>query len=722
MLYFWQKIRFLNSNQQDSGAAFLITAFAIFGFIAFAAIVLDISMALVSQEQQRTTCEAVSLAALDAYNNANPEGQNPPITDASDAYAFRIQTAITRANEIARLNDQILSTQEDDSKPFDEIAVSTVSLDENGTRTPGPGGLLIPGRWEQNPSVCENDGECFIENTFGDTTANAFRCESKLKTPIRTIFGSVIGQDTLWITADATATGSQGTKHLMFAIDMSLSTMRDTHLGVDIVPFVKSDGSTFPSVYNTCPYEPHQSLPAWGTASRFFYYWPFGHVTWRNMALDSNSIVTAVCQQFYPSTTSTWSSDYGFGTGRPIPQEIIDSRPVQRPIGPRDPRIHYRSDYEPIRFIPSSQDCSYMGKVITDIDDPYGYMNGWCGIVDMVTPAEPYTTILDSMDIAINDFASRGNPNDLIGVVSYATQIYPFRDPPIRNYPLGTNVSILQDAFDGSDPFNRISNFLFPMDTGTNIPLVLDVGSEQLTSELPPDERHLVIISDGESNCDNNSCIGNSGKDCQWEQYYRNSETQIRNRLEGLSNDSIKVSVVMVGVDSEPETLNYPTNEYQQCCASRGFSGTLVDSPLGCHSECSNIKRWKDIEEINEEAGEKVVADNNPNFCASSPYPGPSKVMHDLVSATGGFWVPIRLSPPPESCITCSNCGTYAAQTYCAQPDPDDPEGCIPRSTDLSSGGQRQLYDPYCRTTQEQMEEFLKKIINLNVGGYRLVQ
>ncbi len=354
----------------------------------------------------------------------------------------------------------------------------------------GQDGWLIPGRWyyaEPEPSCASStmlgecpcpanvwNGPCFRPLDPGETRVNAFQVELKTKSssPFRTVFARFLGQKEFRPTAIGTA--SLIPRRIIFGVDASGSMQKETHLD-----------SQAESTYKLI--SPDPSLDCSGTPGTL-------------SLANPNNIITNM-------TTEQFGWEY---------QQMPDIRP-----GPGTSTQHYKSDYTCFS-VPNDPlgPANYLIDTYTKTDVPSSDPNYYEG-------PQPQSRIFRAIKIALEEFAKRGVPGDLVGVYAFDRHVYdsaPDRKlGPVRpsySEPEFQDMMTLVDPTDPNHWSERAERMWFvridPEPDGAMIPWevssrgifsnlywFLAVAHQDLTaqSDFEYADNHVVLFSDLLANC-----------------------------------------------------------------------------------------------------------------------------------------------------------------------------------------------------------------------------
>lgn len=728
----------------ERGAVYILVAVSVMTFLALIAMVIDLSMATTSNEQQIHNCEYVALAAFEAFTKASPPTELEP----EAAYRFRLNAALGRANEIAAKNRMVSRQFTEDDTPFDELGLDETSLDpgyvfEAGGENWGPGGLLVPGHWytkEEANDECPGDSgnsflctcqgknhrkRCFKRNVWGERSIGAFRCQARLETPIQTLAARIIGQDNIFIQGSATATSTPHSIMSLFELDESL--WYETH-----PPGPNLRG---PSEGVDTPDGPMACLSGDpGEYSLFTFGWPMEPFT---------AAGTRTCYANSCAGIAQWGS-------------LPDRRPN---LSPLNEAVHYKDDFALVRFyapgnnLPTWPLCNmntprgssswapFAASTSIDHERMEVRLNGHtsdyrgCKMIDLKVSPEPFSSLLEGLQTTMDELQRRSDGASKLGVIGFDYQVLPAA-AGVRTYPYGTGFDELRSKLNPNDMRNLIQNLFIPFYGGCNATSDTSTGAghgdytialRAAAKELEKADSHttksIILNATGISDCFTDrsgvqTC--NIGRGAGGATLRATSLYLIHGLAEELIAQGIRVHVILANAREQVHTLNVPRKEYTECCDAHGEDANGLDR---CPS-CDGIHRWMEDDEAMDAdvpfawQGSTVAGHQNPTYCANSHplpcYSGPSYYLYELAKRTGGRYLPLRPMPPPECCPD-RNEGAI-----CAGPNPEG--GYFPRvpNTDPQDPDQRQLYDPWCRSHDQQVIDFVKELVEET--DLRLVQ
>jgi hypothetical protein len=469
-------------------------------------------------------------------------------------------------------------------------------------------------------------------------------------------------------------------------------------------------------------------------------------------------------QSTFPAAAESINCGYLVDNPSHVPSSETLPAALRKPVV-RDretpPVFHFQSDYRPFKFgnptgvaassctltdfadstivynpvmsvtLPPHIDDQFAVNPASGIDRPDRNFNK-CILIDSyrnLTPSrpeyyyagpEPLTTAIDAIHTGIQTLKGDSFNGTMVGLIGFDDRAVDYdTNTPIRSYaPEDPKTGRLSAITDITNYQNQIAAYLFPDALlWTDIQKGLLKAMEGLAIPTGKATKHIFLVTDGLSNCyfRGNAYTNYDHRDCKTSLgYLSHAESELLgSTVDTISGGGVKVHVLLIpneasatGATVQPHTLNLLSSKYKQCCT--GLGAALGDGSSVCNSACEGIERWMTPDEAME-SGQDFVTEEK--VCdLDGCFSGANKVMGALVKKTGGKWFPLR-PPPPTAADNCLTSGVRRATT-CAAPDPTNPNACITRKA--TTLPQKQLYDPYCRTIQQQMNEYMQEFINDN--------
>lgn len=678
--------------------------------LAAAALVIDTLIGLATKHQMRIACEAGSMAALETFLEEAKNVSNP--ADESQWMTAFIASR-DRANQIMGASHLPFLGRYGDQLGDLGIDYPCGLSDCSG----GPAGRLIPGTWAFEGCT---GSACFTVRAPGDLTTNAFRCETNLVTPLRTVFARIFGKDSLAISAFATA--AEVPRHVQFVVDLSNSISSENYLPLapecEIDPggafdcpayFASRPGPQSPFADYVVDFDPYFS----GMGERVVTV-KSKPAFLQNYTCDMSDTSGCHISASFPPVDNEdayhyWSNEKCYWCG------MESTRPATLPerwAHPEkwsnftDPTIkHYKDDFNYLEV------WDHTGGVANQIGYYVDTYPAKPGRPAAVNGAEPLKSVLRGINEAITQVRDRSVSGDMVGFFAFGEQI--FSDPAANCCVDATNcdtgpatcsrVFRLADAshaqrmlnatdvdrpFDPAapDPDHYLSTFLFPRTylngagqaVNENSDLTAAIG-HALTELQSVDgweisENSIVLFTDGLGNCSSGVC---SNSYSGWDQ----ARNELRSLIPNLEASDVRVNVFLFGRTTGPHTLN--------------ISQTPGDTSGDCVNDAT--ARYYQLEYTNDECS-RGGCNNNYNYAvlgSQGQFFGPNGIMYELASTTGGVYAPIRPMPGPSDPVNpnipCWNCSDQGA-TF---------PGCQDRI----------LYDPDGRSLQTQISDAVGDIM-----------
>jgi hypothetical protein len=309
---------------------------------------------------------------------------------------------------------------------------------------------------------------------------------------------------------------------------------------------------------------------------------------------------------------------------------------------------------------------------------------------------EPLFSVLDGANSAIDAFVNRSVAGDKVGLDAFAgftypdhaiTRVFPLTggNNHFQNLKKATNTSVAQ--WDNSVNFETKYLFPGPNAQNTNIYLALQKALNAITNDPYSDyaRSFVVLITDGLTNCDKNRlCDGWSFS--HWKSAMDEIETEL---IPLFVNAKIALHVIMVGKSVEPNTLNYESSRFPGQCMDPmeawQDAGTLTVEDGGCGAAPGG-----DIT-----AGCPLVFEDA--LLGQGVFHGPNGYLARWAMMTQGGFFPVREADP-----------TGVPGQVAQNASPGIRRDC---SIQLTQPGQRQIFDPYNRSTRDQIRSAFESIM-----------
>lgn len=625
-------------DKQEIGGTMAFMAIFLFVLIMFTAIVIDLSLLAGSKDRAQSFAQIATLSAVEQYF----------ASDSNLTEMEKRNAAVARVNEVIATNNittpRMFGTEE--GKP-PEVKLSSATNIKNTDAT------LEPGRWyfveTDTGSECGGKPPCFVAATTDTESVNAFRLNGNFYTYVTSSFGKIVtGSNTIPITVSTVATVIP--RHGIFMVDLSSSTIRETHL--------LEDDATKIGV----------------TASEF------GFTLSSDNPNIHNSNVTS------QTTDNIWTA-------------LDDTRPNTNIPDANYNKIHYKSDYIKKKLLSDTEytksedykkhhPSPYVGEYST------GTKNIWAR-VDVFRDGyykgpQPLTTIFAGLKYAIESFDKRKVGGDQIGLMFYDEQLeWPRIVEPTADFrylksmvdftdadlsTLHSDLSNIQrsDLMDDVGLEKIIRHNLFPSGTAfTDMPKALSQASNMLrdarADQLVDSSDFIVFIGDGLTNCIQTRTHGQVCADTYTRYAKSMSNLQAITLSENFVNANIPIHVIMVGNEVGPHTAAVSLPNSTECLTDTEARLAGIPYVIGGTDSGTLLDSF----------------DNRKD----TPFYQASFDLYKIALATRGIWAPMR--PVAASC-------------------PNKPSiSCSPTPSRITE-------DPLCRNYAEQIQDYMDKIISSN--------
>jgi len=685
-------------EDRERGAVIPLVALLLTVFLIFAAIVVDMNLLASSREQTQHYARLAALAAINGHFSS-------PSADINVQVAAALAAAQRVSDSNLILSDQV--------GPTAQAQLSSLEGSD--------GAFLEPGVWyfsDNGDDPCEliGNGEypCFdpTDLSSADPLITAYRITGSLYQGITTAIASrlnFLGNDVFDV--DVTAVASVVPRHGCFIIDLSGSMVRDTHLGR--ITSEQADEPTEgrgrewafllegdnPSVPEDYFHTQHYNFLCTGEAR----------------PSEKTTTPAAICtSQTRPTDTSEWDTFLA-----PFGRTFASLTEQERR------RIHFHDDYVLKKTLgnkhwaigsdysnrhPNPADATrYLVSDTTD-DGRYYRVN-----VDPLMQnggPEPLKTVFAGLNEAMRTFRDRRVAGDeaclifydenaawprvvnLTDDFDYLVRLTDFSSPT----PIAADLASISDtdltASTTSGLELIIRHGLFPAGPDaarTNTGLAISEAMGQLTtgnSEGGFSADFIVAIGDGLGNCAYCDTLEGGGRipgcveGCNNDyDYYSGAQDSL---LEFVSSEivprNIPIHQILVGQSVAPHTLDITSEE-------DGSEGACMDD-LEFRRTASGesfVKGGFDSGTFSD------ISDAFRNATADNPFYEASVPPYEIAASTRGLWGPVR--PSPAGCTPITSCTG---------------------SVDDLANAPRITQDPKCRTTEEQIQEYMGQIIGDN--------
>ena len=694
-----RQLKFPNkcASENDAGVITIFTALTTVGVLAVVALVIGAMLLNIAENKVQDAVAHGTKGAMHAYlQNGNlPES--------------------VRKRIMAR--DRGLAIMKDQYSIAGIAAAGSLTLTSTfvggDPRNAPP--VLVWGHWSKSPTKCDpNPAPCFIQQDALDINKpiGAMKIMGGFPPIELSPFHSLLSPTTSSDMIYSSATVAIVPRHGCFMIDVSNSSIRDTHVyrsAESIQDDIDATGSSA-NVGGALAFILTDDNSAAGVSS-----------TWHDPA--------------YPIT--------GGGLYNPLSQPPYDVRPNGTV---ETPTVHYGSDYTPLRTYGDNDRSS-----IVDVDELHPpaleYPMGPTGFVyradtyrdpDTVPDGpnkyvgpEPLNTIMTGLKYAVEDFRGRRVEGDKLCMVFYDHQLMWSRiflptddfdylikatDFTLTNgtAPLpetlasdmsveveGYHRAIRYGLFPGIQRSSGFANPLRPL-SDTDTPFAFEIVMQLLEDakdEGVDSSDFIVMIGDGLTNCHNAGSTGNRICSDTYNSHMTSRQElqdKIVNRVivDTDTTSTIPIHVIAVGAAIGPHELAVLNPNTNQCMTADEYNGLTRTNPTlladlglsigfvagGTDDMTGNIVPYSAVGTTEEDVYK--------NKSATNPFYDANRYLWEIATATRGIWAPLRPSPV----------------------------GCTPRdeAADCTSVRKRQTVDPQCRTYEEQIIDYMSQVINDN--------
>lgn len=483
----------------ESGVILVFLAIALLAIVSLLALAIDSGRLASSDSEQARTAEAAAMAALQAFR------------EASGSYDDRLAIAVARAEEVSGLSSNALLGRPGSS----QVAAGELQSNVAGEVIPGTYFFREPAETCASFDPLKNDAAgcpcsgatsnapCLRERMPADTEATGFRVALQTKTgsPIRNVFGGVIGQDSLALQNSGSA--AMVPRNGVFAVDLSSSVCGDTHI---------DPNRAAPSAGSYCTYRVLGNPPCGPGAP----------------PLDNPCLVSGVCQ-FQNSPRDDIDETSPSYSPEPSTSQLNSWNALGdvRGANPTIPTVHYKDDYR----------CFRLDTNGDGIDETYLIDAFQDSAADYLGP-EPLTSILAGINVAARIVDDEAIAGDTIAVFGFdKTSEIPQREigesyPPSTGAKSGNvNLKRILDMSDVSSPtsfdLRIVNHFFFPRPGAhTDLPEAVMKSSALLRDldNFATAQNYVAMFTDGLNTCHHNGPSPN-----WWEFLQNSSPVSLRN-------------------------------------------------------------------------------------------------------------------------------------------------------------------------------------------------
>lgn len=695
----------------ERGAVIVIVALMAVVLFAFVALAIDSSMVATSKAQQRYTAEKMGLGALRAF-----VGADKALSDSE-----KLQVALDRAQALANDAGNILLTD-----PFLKIPGQTKELGTGISGTPNDG-LVIPGKWyfraegvdcskDPSPCPCKSGAPatpCFQPyDSIGDFTTygqpNSFQVQLHLRSdsPIRTIFGSVVGGEYLYINSEATS--AIAPTRGVFALDLSRSMAFGTHVPYEVTNkdiLRWSDEAAYQYKGDACPNPGYCNAPG---SCRFFGGKP-GVTDTLNDPSDAYGLFDAI-----------WNyTDHPILKRKRVNRPAVNSADTTPGGGSgsvQQYNAHFRDDYQcyNVTFKDGPNNAEVTAPFFVDTYKCPDALNPKaCPAVPYTPEAigydgpEPLTSALYGIHEALDLFEKRAVPGTKIGLVGFDQT----PDIDIRKFqpaaPGDADYTVMEDItkVDGEDAATFSKRYgehmFFPRpDQLTNIPRALEKAAFML-ADANNDGKIDSTDGSAAANAENFiALITDGGTNCLMDGTCDPSDTGLLNSIDAanafvdsnLVPQKIKLHLIMLGASNRPHTLLRKSSKNSDACMDE-TEAREANPPL-------------DFVDFATGSLPSYDALQNSMKAVPTKFDFTTNRFYEMARKTDGFWFPIR-KPCTFSSVADCQAGKLVKllDTKCAATTDK-----VLSEPGITDGAGRLICDPYCYSVRKQIKDAVEKI------------
>ena len=366
-------------------------------------------------------------------------------------------------------------------------------------------------------------------------------------------------------------------------------------------------------------------------------------------------------------------------------------------------------------------------KVYQDGDRKYAFVDGYTDKDGMnggrlkYSGPEPLHTVMIGLNAAMKEFKARQVAGDRACLIFYnkrmpwpgVVQLTDQFDYLISLTDSTPPVDGIKADDDDTDPTDSATGLELLIRHGlipggqdanfTNTPLALTEASNQLKNGNKNgsfSSDFVVSISDGVTNCYDVSDKDHPGKyDCQNDYTHNSSSiTNVTSVVQNaFKNKNIPIHWIMVGNSIAPHTMKYQAPGEPSGTCLTDEEARLKNVPMvrggwaGAEFDTTKFP-WSYQPGV---TGDVAFQSMSP----TSPFYQSNLMAYDLASKTRGLWGPIR--PRADGCSKTTT-------------PPKDCTHSITETDAWKSEDAVQKTDPYCRTPEEQMKDYMDRIIGDN--------
>ncbi len=665
----WRKRKAGDANN-EAGAVLMIVAILGVALLVFAGLAIDTTISATSQSQMRYRAEFAALGALRKYH------------EEPGSYVDKLEAARLRAEEMAGLNLSI-------GQAFENNPGQGQGIGTNYSGSPSAAtGVITPGIWHRRPPAdcsgqpspcpCDNGvwmGACFQEIDLDDPsqqnlTVTGFKADVYTHTtsPIGRLFGSLIDQGELELSASATA--SVVPHHGVILLDISRNAHFETHVPyerhstiVDTIIEPSVSESAWKLVGTSCPADNSNPCPTAGSCTIGGGWSPPGMYD----AIYNFNLMGPV-QTMLPSLRTMIAAPLAYHT-----KHAKDDYQCFQTTYSEDGGTPRTEDYLVDTFRGTTQYGEYKGP-------------------------QPLTTLLHGINAVyrhLNAYPSRGDKLAMIAFDKSAKidiRTFPLESPGETGFQDAMVITDIANEDAASRRKRYEDHMFFPRVEGyTNYPQALRVAMDMLLSdpESQSAENFVLLLSDGLTNCTEAGV-------CNYDQpSYLNSLSESMNLiLNDYVANQIKFHMAVAGEVTQPHTMLASSHSDPSKCMSED-EARLFNPPLDF------------VDVVN---GSATFADAT---TGDGFYYHPLTFYH-AVRATDGLWLPLRPCCETSPGVCGDVRGDLTATCAAAAPGVNGNLPKVATHADYTDPYGRLTCDAEGRTRSVQLQDYVNKIFERN--------
>ncbi len=679
-------------RKEDSGAILVLVALLLFVLLSLAALAIDVTIALSAHEQARQHARVAVLTAMEEYYSSINDGSSH--SDAMD-------DAVERTNAVLTTNAIFTGGGHEDNIP-------QISRDQSDDAA-----QLTAGLWKTgNEETCDTESApCFMPLSEAELASgqhpSAFRIHGKLYRGIPTrIAEAIFGVSLIDFQVAATATFVPRVG--CFLIDLSPSVAYETHVPwQDGGPYADPAGtpSTADAFGNRYAYitqddNPHLAFPfapmddGWMqlNANQPERNSEEGYNSTKHYAADY-TIQYVLADEDYPGeVTDPTSALYRLSQHFVDPYSDLDRYSIPHPYWahvdgyveddgtqhtPEPFGTFIRGVHEALqtfkdRKVSGDQACI----IFFDRSTP------WTHVVKLTSDFD-YLLELTNLDVFDHLRADEFNPAD--------PDNYSLAQAYIANNGLG----------EGRERLNRLG--IFPQRFAhTDIRAALDEAFSQLSSEEGngvPSSHFITLITDGLQNCHGEGFCNNRYS------HYRVGIAEVKAKIAEHANQErpVPIHIILSGDQVGPHTIDIINPE----------PPVSMELPNGETDHCYTDEEYRQLPNATDYhfvRGGNIANDTEGQELWDNkdviPFYQPNADLYEIAIVTRGLFGPLRARDD-------AYCETILDESQ----DYFDPKQYRPLCDPVANPAhpeQRRDKDPYCRSKEQQMKDYMSRIVGAN--------